>query len=206
MGWMPNLAGRAHIQSLLVSVESQANSSHRTSPCHCVPSLGVLLLRDIILTGGHDAPNWFKCIVGAAVSGQSIIAFGTSTAATLLMGQDSNCITQMGALGCVGSRVRGTMVSVRREQMVMSVHLSSYGPNSIMMASVSWLCWMAPWIKKEVYRRVLQQSHLPWVWVPFYNKFALVQNNALFHTAQATRDFLENQNVELMDWPSKRGI
>ena len=40
--------------------------------------------------------------------------------------------------------VRGRLMSVYGEQMVMSVHLSSHG----LVTKVSWLCWTAPWTSK----------------------------------------------------------
>ena len=51
----------------------------------------------------------------------------------------------MDELGCRGGRGRGTLMSVCREQMMMSVNLSSYGLNFNMVAKV---CWTAPWTSK----------------------------------------------------------
>ena len=115
-------------------VKSQANSSHWTLPCQCVPSLGIFLLRVIILVGRHDALDWLKCIVGKT-------SFGTSTTVSSLASQDSDFITQTGDLGCVGGIVKGTLVIVCREQMM--IHHASYGRDFTMMANVSWLCWTA---------------------------------------------------------------
>ena len=72
--------------------------------------------------------------------------FGTAATGdtvSSLTSQDSSCITQM-ELGCVGHKATATLISVYREQMVMSVHLASYGLDFTMMANMSWLCWMAP--------------------------------------------------------------
>ena len=55
-----------------------------------------------------------------------------------LTSQDSSCISQMDELGCVGGRVKSTLMSMCREQMVMSVHLSSYGLDLIMAAKLNW--------------------------------------------------------------------
>ena len=54
-------------------------------------------------------------------------------------------------------------------------------------------------MNQQFYRRVLQQSLLPWTRVTFQNNCVLVQDNALSHIAQATWDFLENQDVEVME-------
>ena len=65
-----------------------------------------------------------------------------------LASQDSSCITQVDELGCAAGRVKATLVSLCREQMVMLVHLSSSGLDFTMVTKVSWLCWMAPWTSK----------------------------------------------------------
>ena len=65
--------------------------------------------------------------------------------------------TQMEELGCVGGMVRGSLMSVCMEQMVMSAHLSLCGLDFAMAANLSWLCWTAPWTSKYT----LGKSHLP---------------------------------------------
>ena len=71
-----------------------------------------------------------------------------------------------------------------------------------MVAKVSWL-YLGGTINQHVHRRVLQHSLLPWERATFQNNFALVQDKVPLHTTRATRDFPENQDVEVMDWPSK---
>ena len=58
-------------------------------------------------------------------------------------------------------------------------------------------------MNQQVYRRVLQQNLLPWARGTFQNNFVLVQDNAPPHKARATMTFLENQDVEVMDWLAK---
>ena len=58
-------------------------------------------------------------------------------------------------------------------------------------------------MNQQVYRRVMEQSLFPWARATLQNNFVLVQDNPLSHTVRATRDFPENQDVEVMDWPSK---
>ena len=69
-----------------------------------------------------------------------------------------------------------------------------------MVEEMTWLCWTAPWISNctdmccnKVYYPGHCKGHLP-----------EQRCNAPPHTVRATRDFLENQDVEVMDWPSKR--
>ena len=45
-----------------------------------------------------------------------------------------------------------------------------------------------------------KQGLLPWARATFQNNFVLPQDNGLPTTARATRDFLEKQDVEVMDW------
>ena len=56
--------------------------------------------------------------------------------------------TQMDEIRCIGSSVRGTLMFMDGEHVVLSVHLSSNGLNFTMVAKVSWLCWMVPWTSK----------------------------------------------------------
>ena len=100
--------------------------------------LTIAVLQDIILAGQTDAPNWLKCIVGAAVS---VWEPDTGDTVSSLTSQDSSCITQMDELQCVGGRVRGTFNwCVCREQIVISFYLSLYGLDFTMVVKVSWLC------------------------------------------------------------------
>ena len=41
----------------------------------CSISIWNIVMRDIILAGGHDALDWLQCILGAGVSGQDVIVF-----------------------------------------------------------------------------------------------------------------------------------
>ena len=50
---------------------------------------------------------------------------------------------------------------------------------------------------------MLEQQLLPWARGTFRDNFVLVQDNVPPHKARATMTFLENQNVEVMDWPAK---
>ena len=58
-------------------------------------------------------------------------------------------------------------------------------------------------MNQQVYRQVLRQNLLPWARDAFRNNFVLVQDNAPPHRARATMTFLENQDVEVMDWPAR---
>ena len=73
--------------------------------------------------------------------------FGTSAngdTVSSLTGQESSSIMQIGELGGIGGRVRCTLMFVCREQMVMLVHLSSYGLDFTKVEKVSWLYWKVP--------------------------------------------------------------
>ena len=58
-------------------------------------------------------------------------------------------------------------------------------------------------MNQQVYRLLQQQSLLCWTKVNFQNNFVLVHDNAPPHTAQATRNVLENQDMKVMDWSAK---
>ena len=105
--------------------------------------------------------------------------FGTSTTSdtvSALTSQDSSYATQMHALRCVSGRVRGSsvLVSVCREQMVMSGSLSSYGMDFTMGAKVSWLCWYGI-MNQQVYRRGLQKNSYPEQEPPSRTSFSLYE-------------------------------
>ena len=101
------------------------------------------------------------CIVSAAVSGQDIIVFGTSATgepASSLTSQDSNCITQMIELGCIGSRpidvcVQGTCGNMGSSVMAWAL-LCDWGKRGLVVLD-------GP-MNQQVYRGVLYQSLLPW--------------------------------------------
>ena len=58
-------------------------------------------------------------------------------------------------------------------------------------------------MNRQVYRLLQQQSLLCWTKANFQKNFVLVYDNAPPRTAQATRDFLENQDTKVMDWLAK---
>ena len=45
---------------------------------------------------------------------------------------------------------------------------------------------------------------LPWATGVFERNFVYVQDNARLHTARETAAFLDQQDVEVMDWPESR--
>ena len=55
----------------------------------------------------------------------------------------------------------------------------------------------------QVYQRVFGQNILPWARGTFRYNFVLVPNNASLNEARATITFLENQDMEGMEWPAK---
>ena len=121
------------------------------------------------------------------------------------MRQDSGCATQMDELGCLGGRLRSTLMSVRREQIKISVHLSLYELDFTMTEKLSWLSWMAPWTSKcadgccnkVCYHGKEAPSRITLSW----SKIMLCP-----HRIRATMDFLENQDVDIMDCHPKVGI
>ena len=78
---------------------------------------------------------------------------------------------------CTDRRVRDTLISVCRDQMLMSARLTSYRIDFTMVAKVNLLCWMAPWTSKCT--DVLWQSLLPWTRATFEYNFVLVQDDTL---------------------------
>lgn len=58
-------------------------------------------------------------------------------------------------------------------------------------------------VNQERYQNILRDNFLPWARATFQNNYVLVQDNAPAHTARNTRAFLENEDVEVMDWPSR---
>ena len=140
--------------------QSPSNSSHcmsSVSTCHHPASscCGILFLQ--INTIPLDS-------VGAAVSGQDKRVFGTSAngdSVSSLRSQDSSCITQMDELGCVG-----TLMSLCREYMVMSFHLSSYRLDFTMVAKVSWFGWRGHHEPATV-QMCAATSILPWARLTF---------------------------------------
>ena len=98
---------------------------------------------------------------------------------------------------CEGGRVMGTLVSAYREQIVMSVHLSS---DELDFTIVVKLIVLEGTMNQQVYRCMLQLSLLPGARVTSQNNFVLVP-----HT-RATRDFLENRNVGRFKSPDMNPI
>ena len=161
------------------------------------------MLRDIILAGLHDALDWLECIDGAAISWQDVIVFGTSTRRRHSIFSDKSSFKLHRTDGRTG---------MRRQQGEGHIDVcvqgadGNVGPIVIigawftMVEEMTWLCWTAPWISNctdmccnKVYYPGHCKGHLP-----------EQRCNAPPHTVRATRDFLENQDVEVMDWPSKR--
>ena len=58
-------------------------------------------------------------------------------------------------------------------------------------------------MNQQVYRRVLRQNLLPWTRDIFRNNFVVVQDNAPPRKERAAMIFHENQDVEVMEWPTK---
>ena len=145
-----------------------------------------LLERDTILTGRHDA---LGCIFGAAVREQGVIMLGTHHWRHCIFTDESSRIPEMYELGCVRGKVRDTLMSVCRGQMVWTgFHYSDKSELVVLDGTMN----------QQVYRRVLQQSRLLWARANFQNNYFLVQHNAPPHTVRATRDFLENQDMAVM--------
>ena len=87
--------------------------------------------------------------------------------------------------------------------MEMLVHLSLYGLDFTMVACKKRMVVLDGTMNQQVYRMALHQSLLLWARSTFHNNFVLVLDNYLPQSAPATRDFQENQDVEVMDWRSK---
>ena len=53
------------------------------------------------------------------------------------------------------------------------------------------------------YIQILRNQMLPWATGMFGRNFVYVQDNALFHTPRDTAVFLDQQDVEVTDWPTR---
>ena len=53
------------------------------------------------------------------------------------------------------------------------------------------------------YIQILRNQTLPWATGVFGHNFVYVQDNAPPHTARYTAAFLDQQDVEVMDWPAR---
>lgn len=58
-------------------------------------------------------------------------------------------------------------------------------------------------MNRHRYIQILRQQMLPWATATFGRNFVYVQDNAPPHTARDTVRFLEQQDVEVMDWPAR---
>ena len=61
-------------------------------------------------------------------------------------------------------------------------------------------------MSQQVCKRVLQEGLLPCARATFATNFFLVQDNAPPHSAGGTRDFLENQEMKVMELPDMNSI
>ena len=159
----------------------------------------VFLLRDIIIAGQHDALDWLWHIVGDALSGQDIIVFGTSATndtVSSLLSQDSDrwMSSEAWAAGweahwclCAGNRWEWWSICISWVSLWWQKWAGCtgrhYEPANVQPCTAT----------KSL---ILGKSPCP-------EQCVLVQNNAPHNTIWATRDILENQDVEVMDWPSK---
>ena len=69
-------------------------------------------------------------------------------------------------------------------------------------AGVSWSWWMEPWSRIGTSRSWGIKCYHGRRGV-FGRNFVYVQDNAPLHTARDTAAFLDQQNVEVMDWPAR---
>lgn len=58
-------------------------------------------------------------------------------------------------------------------------------------------------MNRHRYIRILQDHMLPWARATFGRNFVYVQDNAPPHKARDTTRFLDEQDVEVMDWPAR---
>ena len=58
-------------------------------------------------------------------------------------------------------------------------------------------------MNRRWYKRILKNQMLPWATGVFGRNFVYVQDNAQPHTACDTAAFLDQQDVEVMDWPAR---
>ena len=134
---------------------------------------------------------------------QDLVVLGISTSGktvSALTSQDSSYIPQMGEPQSIGGRVRGTLISVCRKQMVISFHLPQYGLDFTMVAKLAGFVGRHHEPAREQMCTATKSLYLR---ATFQNNSVLVQDNAPPHTARATGDFLENQAVKVMDWSFK---
>ena len=82
------------------------------------------------------------------------------------------------------------------------------------VASQSWYGCNPPWGRRELvvvdrtmnrhrYIQILKNEMLPWATGVFGRNFVYVQDNAPPHTAHDTTAFLDQQDVEVLDWPAR---
>ena len=58
-------------------------------------------------------------------------------------------------------------------------------------------------MNRHRYIQILRNQMLPWATGVFGRNFVYVQDNAPPHTAHDTAAFMDQQNVEVMDWPAR---
>jgi hypothetical protein len=58
-------------------------------------------------------------------------------------------------------------------------------------------------LNRHGYIQILRDQMLPWATGVFGRNFVYVQDNAPPHTARDTAAFLDQQDVEVMDWPAR---
>ena len=114
---------------------------------------------------------------------------------SLLGSEISICMTRMDELKCVGT--------------FMSVWGTDDNVSPFVIIG-DWFLWCQKWvgcagctINQQVCTHVLLKRIQLGAGATYQNEFVLVQGNAPPHTGQTTRDLLENQGVEVIDWPSK---
>ena len=61
-------------------------------------------------------------------------------------------------------------------------------------------------MNRHRYIQILRNQMLPWATGVFGRNFVYVQGNALPHTARSTTAFLDQQDVEVMDWPARSPV
>ena len=142
----------------------------------------------------------------AAVSGGGGTECGTSDNAdtvSSVMSPGSPYTTVTVGFGWAVCKGRGWLMPVSSLMMEIEARQSWYGVQSTMGGGVSWSWWMEPGTAIGTSIQILRNHMLPWATRVFGHNFVYVQDNAPPHTARDSVAFLDQQDVEVMDWPAR---
>ena len=111
-------------------------------------------------------------------------------------------LMELSALWCAVGKGRGWLMPASSLMMEIVVRQSWYVVQST-MGGRSELVVVDGAMNRHRYIQILKNQMLPWAKGVFGRNFVYVQDNAPPHTARDTVAFLDQQDVEVMDWPAR---